>query len=202
MLACEKYVFGLEAIEKFIGIKIPVESYDESMLGDDKSAGMKIHTERYGRRDYRDDDRRGHGRVRSLPRRPPRSEEPRRFSEEPRKHIEKIAAKPAGGFPEKAKQKQQESGRKDIRPNPIKKGTGHKMGPEERIAFYREKYGENFQPGEGARRHHGRNRRTAEVKPHPPAEQPWAAGASGTAGPAEKPTLIKKILGFFTRKKP
>jgi ATP-dependent RNA helicase RhlB len=224
MLACEKFVFGLEAIEKFIGIKIPVESFDESMFGVDKSAGMRIYTERYGRREYGDDDRRGPGRGRGParrpsrgdePRRPPRvedrrrfAEEPSRLSEEPRKRIEKIAAKPAGIFQEKPKI--QEPVRKDIRPNPIKKGTGHKMSQEERVAFYKEKYGENFQPGEGSRRGHGRNRRPNEGSPRPSADRPKPSappgttapsGNAGNSAPSEKPTLIKKILGFFTGKK-
>ncbi|MDR1178940.1 MAG: DEAD/DEAH box helicase [Spirochaetales bacterium] len=59
-LACEKYVFGLEAIEKYIDQKIPVQSFAEDELVEDKSAGMSIRTGRYGYgRDERGGDRHG-----------------------------------------------------------------------------------------------------------------------------------------------
>lgn len=41
-LACEKYVFGLKAIEDYIGFKIPVRWVEESELVEDKSAGVDI----------------------------------------------------------------------------------------------------------------------------------------------------------------
>ncbi len=41
-LACEKYVFNLENIENFINMKIPVAWVDESLLEEDKSAGMFV----------------------------------------------------------------------------------------------------------------------------------------------------------------
>ncbi|MCF7914475.1 MAG: DEAD/DEAH box helicase [Spirochaetaceae bacterium] len=42
-LACEKYVYGLEAIHEFIGIKIPTEWADESLLNaEDKSKGKRV----------------------------------------------------------------------------------------------------------------------------------------------------------------
>src|SRR6056297_1434297 len=42
-LACEKYVYGLEAIHEFIGIKIPTEWADEALLtAEDKSKGKRV----------------------------------------------------------------------------------------------------------------------------------------------------------------
>jgi ATP-dependent RNA helicase RhlB len=40
-LACEKFVFGLPPIEKFIGNKIPVLPVDPALFGQDKSHGMR-----------------------------------------------------------------------------------------------------------------------------------------------------------------
>jgi len=40
--ACEKFVFGLDAIEKFIKMKIPVGKLTDSMFADDKSSGVRI----------------------------------------------------------------------------------------------------------------------------------------------------------------
>ncbi len=44
--ACEKYVYGLEAIEKFISMKIPVEWPEADMFIVDKSAGMNFYREK------------------------------------------------------------------------------------------------------------------------------------------------------------
>jgi ATP-dependent RNA helicase RhlB len=42
-LACEKYAYGLEAIEKFTQQKIPVQWADEELFAEDKSAGVHFH---------------------------------------------------------------------------------------------------------------------------------------------------------------
>lgn len=42
-LACEKYVYGLPAVEKFIDMKIPVAWADETLFTEDKSEGMRFH---------------------------------------------------------------------------------------------------------------------------------------------------------------
>ncbi|MCK5198379.1 MAG: DEAD/DEAH box helicase, partial [Spirochaetales bacterium] len=44
--ACEKFVYGLEAIEKYIDMKIPVEWPDKEMFLEDKSAGMNFYREK------------------------------------------------------------------------------------------------------------------------------------------------------------
>ncbi len=72
-MACEKFVYGLPAIEKLTGQKIPVSWADEDLMEEDKSAGMRFHFDRRaggpsegGRRDGRDGrgrgDRDGRGR--------------------------------------------------------------------------------------------------------------------------------------------
>jgi len=56
-LSCEKYVYGLEAIENYIKMKIPVFPVEESLLGADATKGKVFHDpDRYGRdgRDSRD----------------------------------------------------------------------------------------------------------------------------------------------------
>lgn len=45
-LACEKYAFGIEEIEKFTQQKIPVEWADDDLFVEDKSAGMVFRLER------------------------------------------------------------------------------------------------------------------------------------------------------------
>ncbi len=48
-LACEKYVYGLEAIEAFTKYKIPVVKAGEDMFIEDKSAGMHFSLEKASR---------------------------------------------------------------------------------------------------------------------------------------------------------
>jgi ATP-dependent RNA helicase RhlB len=42
-LACEKFAYGLEAIEKFTQQKIPVQWADDKLFAEDKSAGVHFH---------------------------------------------------------------------------------------------------------------------------------------------------------------
>jgi len=65
-LACEKFVYGLPAIEEYINMKIPVAPFDESLLEEDKSAGMHFG---HGHDRSRDSSGRRGGRE---PRREPR----------------------------------------------------------------------------------------------------------------------------------
>ncbi len=58
-LACEKFVYSLPAIEEFIHMKIPVAPFDESLLAEDRSAGMHFG---YGRDRGRDGSGRKGGR--------------------------------------------------------------------------------------------------------------------------------------------
>ena len=222
-MACERFVFGLEAIEKYIGMKIPVDTIEEGLLIPDKSAGMKIYTERWGRNDRREGregrgDRR-EGRGRPGDRRHGRPEKPRFPRETP---LEGVGSQPgslgspsspgspnspgspsAPGRPPKPHQdRPRPEGRKEGRPDrerfegrPERRGPrkpkGVKLTQEERITLYKEKYGENFQAQEEKRRH---GKRPQTERPKQPEARPEAAAAE------KKPSLIKKILGFFTGK--
>ena len=64
-LACEEYVIGLEGIEEFIRMRIPVVRADAEMYAEDASAGMRVgHYMAQRRRDDRRDERRGRGSAR------------------------------------------------------------------------------------------------------------------------------------------
>ncbi len=45
-LACDKYIYNLEAIETFIGMKIPVAYPDDDLFLENKSAGIEMDNER------------------------------------------------------------------------------------------------------------------------------------------------------------
>jgi ATP-dependent RNA helicase RhlB len=58
--ACERFVFGLEAIEAFIGFKIPVRPVTDELIADDASRGLRLGAPLRGGRD-RETDRRDRG---------------------------------------------------------------------------------------------------------------------------------------------
>ncbi len=195
-MACERFVFGLEAIEKYIGMKIPVETIEEGLLVEDKSAGMKIHSEHWGRGDRRDRGERREGRGRPGERRHPRPERPRFQRETPAQPVGTDSPSPQAR-PQKRPDRFRDEQRRDGRPErerfegrPERRGPrkGVKLTQEERLALYKEKYGENFQASDEKRR---KGKRPETVKPTEKKAEPKAA---------EKPSLIKKILGFFTGK--
>ncbi len=172
-LACEKFVYGLPAIEEFIHMKIPVAPFDESLIGEDKSAGMHFGhgrdrgrdgTGRRGGRELHRDSRRDgrpaprHGRDRPSPAPRPRSA-PTRTD--------------AGARPEAPVR----STPRATTPSPAEAEL-YKLPLEERMRLYKQKYGgpaERAEPSEKkpasreGRRDSGRRR------------------GSGTAGRADQP---------------
>ncbi|MDR1932784.1 MAG: DEAD/DEAH box helicase [Spirochaetales bacterium] len=212
-LACEKYVFGLEAIEKYIGQKIPVLSFTEEDFSEDKSAGMRIYTERYGRgRDEREGgrrtERRGRG-ARDEPRREGGRRRPYAAGEDFRGRQQAAEGAPVGNAEDSPR-------REEFRPNRGRgprradetqrtapadgqqakrvSGPGKKMNKEERLAFYREKYGENFEgasagtrPASGERKHSRRERggkHGRQDTPRRDRQKPGAPGQPAFGGPA------------------
>jgi ATP-dependent RNA helicase RhlB len=149
MLASEQDVYELADIEKYIGKKIPSQVADESLFAEDKSEGLRIRTDFYddrggGRREAPRGRREG-GQSREAPRRggaqrgDAKSADGRRSGENRRGGAEsRRLERPAGrGTAEQA------AGRPNLA----------QLSFEERMAYYKEKYGEN---AEGAQRESGR----------------------------------------------
>jgi len=109
-LACEKYVYGLKAIEEFANVKIPVSWFTDADAVDDKSKGVHIQVDDDER--PRDRDGRGRGREGNRGGRdgsrgaPPRESAPRRDAPRPQ------ASRPEGARPEGQRP---EGGRRDGR---------------------------------------------------------------------------------------
>lgn len=168
-LACEKFVKGLEAIEKYIDMKIPVEWFEDDMLVKDESAGMRIERDiSRGDRSQRRDGRRGEkpsDRKRDT-RRPQSSDThrskrrghpgdvPRESSsgQNVRKHADN-RPKRTDGFPQQKKIHSGPQSHNDPRKSQTKirsefskkKITPRRDGSlEERVSYYRQKYGDNF----------------------------------------------------------
>ncbi|HUX12584.1 MAG TPA: DEAD/DEAH box helicase [Spirochaetia bacterium] len=176
-LADERFVFGLEAIEEFIGYPIPVERVTDELIVQDASAGKRISIGR----DSEMSGPRGRGTRRNGPgrqsehggprsRRPYRSEPEGQFSgggqrqmRDDRPRPEK-AAKPAG------------EGKSDLpkrteSPDVARSRPDKRTTVEERLDYYRKKYGEEFSVGKPAREkvpavtHKPRERRPDDKQP-------------------------------------
>jgi ATP-dependent RNA helicase RhlB len=156
--ACEKFVYGLESLESYINKKIPVAWAESDLLIEDKSAGMRFRLDQ-------DDKRSGGGKHQNRK----KTTEHRRSREahrektgkpvykgkgkekktspgkfENKQYRDKSATRKKEFAPEKTEQKRKG---KDLRKkaliNPSKNGS-----LEERIEYYRSKYGEDFKPSE------------------------------------------------------
>jgi ATP-dependent RNA helicase RhlB len=177
-LVCERYVYGLEAIESLINMKIPVEWAEETEYLKDKSAGMRMHDEKRERRPALKDDRAGKTRRTEKPRHVERSrhDEKLKHAERPKpagkpghiesiKHVEKtvgrLQAAPAthGKITTRNLKKADHTSdhphhtrsaapQREQRPHDEKKhkrsGPDRKQSLEDRITYYRKKYGEDF----------------------------------------------------------
>jgi ATP-dependent RNA helicase RhlB len=187
-LACEKYVFHLEAIESFIKDKIKVMIADETMFGEDASKGMRFKNEYEddrpgrGRDDSRSSSRGRPGGGRRGGGRPSERGKPQDRSRSGSDNRGGGSRKrPAGDNQQRNRQdNRNRAGGRDRKPVDIKK-PGVNAGVEERLAYYKAKYGEDFKPSESMLKQEGR-----------PKESKNKNGEAGNKG----------ILGkFFGKKK-
>jgi ATP-dependent RNA helicase RhlB len=179
--ACDKYVYGLEGIESFTKMKIPVVWADDALFEKDKSEGMTFRQPRGGR--IMESTGRPSSKTRRSPAAqgtPPAGRKPRRASRGDRhahtgtgqdtsitrEHTGTTKGAPAPRH------------RKVSRPEPRKTVSrlGRNSTPEERLAYYKKKYGEDFTP------------RTPETPP-----------PAGHQKPKRKKSLLKKIKDFLTK---
>ncbi|MFP4178939.1 MAG: DEAD/DEAH box helicase [Spirochaetaceae bacterium] len=123
-LACERLVFGLEPVEEFIKMKIPVQRASEELLQtEDKSAGMHVSSGLSKPSNDRSRDRRG-GSKNSRGSRDSRGP---RDSKGPKKST------------------RDHRGEKKKRPPVNAESKGKQSDIEKRLEYYRKKYGENFE---------------------------------------------------------
>lgn len=157
-LVCEKYVYNLEAIETFIGVKIPVAYAEDNLFLEDKAEGMNIGKSMRSSRGGR--GKRPHGKP--SPRPKPRSRKPAATDK-----TAPTTQKYAKGESKKRPHKEPANFR-----HPSKKKTKRSQKTaalEDRLEFYKKKYGDNFNV-----------KKTTEIP--------------------GKPSLIKKITGFFKKR--
>jgi ATP-dependent RNA helicase RhlB len=195
-LACETYIYNLDAIEEFLGIKIPVAYPDDELFYENKAEGM-VFTRPVrsggGSRPRQREKIPGKKHPPSSSLRSRRSSDRRKpttkvYADQKEKSYEKEKMKPTKSTkPTPHKEHREAADRYQPSQNtrkyakgkskPVRSGEGGKKNVklEDRLEYYKRKYGDNF-----------------KVKSEPPAKTP--------PSPRDK-NLFKKIVGFLKRRK-
>jgi ATP-dependent RNA helicase RhlB len=209
-LASEQDVYELPSIEKYIGKKIPSEIAGEELYGEDKSAGMRIHTEFFGSGSFgggrdrrgREEGRRGESRDRAGGGEASRS--PGRRGTERRPGERQPGGNRQGNPAQERRGRQdhrQEGTRDQHEAAGSKRGSGgediSRLPFDQRMAYYKQKYEKNktgplpdreTREGEGRRRKGG-----AETAARNRQEK--SAGRSGQGGQRPAPAVPGKDPG-------
>ncbi len=123
-LACDRFVYGLEAIETYIKGKLPIMSPESELFVEDKSAGQRLNIERSPRRDTRSrsDGRKGRTSTGDSAR-----------------------TRSTGGS---AERRAPAAAPQRVRTDSKNGKSLSEMNEQERLAHYRSKYGESFTPSD------------------------------------------------------
>lgn len=203
-IACQRYVFGLDAIESLINQRIPVGTLTPEEFGEDASAGVRIRLDSSGRTDSRGPRRDGGGRRDSS-----RRDGPRRDHSPRREGGRREGARRDGPRRESS---HRDVPRRDVprgveggvhrSPRPVRRDAearGPRSGEslEERLAYYRRKYGEDFQPtdemlknlgsgsGGSGEKKSSRSRSRSRSRSHSGSSRGGDAGSKPTTPPPE-----------------
>jgi ATP-dependent RNA helicase RhlB len=168
-MACEKYVYGLEAIESFIDTKIPVEWADDALFPQDHSIGKYIPDDRATTRQKSSSPRHSSGRSSARGtgkpqgrrtgtaasgsrsnrsnqgyRKDQRQEDNKRIQEDNKKIQARVESrKTEARRPEERKKHTPRVNHKPAGPKRGERAVGRDRGIEERLAYYRKKYDKN-----------------------------------------------------------
>ncbi|WP_028973755.1 DEAD/DEAH box helicase [Spirochaeta cellobiosiphila] len=204
-LACEKYVYSLEGIEKYIGMKIPVSWATDELYIEDKSKGVKIELDRRSgnqRTNSRDGRRDRNSNSRRKPIAPPIKKQDRAIQSlvsEVAAGSDAVPAKKAQDKPNRKTKSRKKEYSKSKRPE-VKVAPAAKSSPvatrrvqkpkprkgtetlDQRLEYYKKKYGENFKAEEiNFKDKRSTRSKKGQVK--------------------EKKTFLGKIANLFSKKK-
>ena len=153
-LACEEFVYGLSPIEKLIGSKIPVSWADEDLFAEDKSEGMKFAVnDRF--REMKSNKRKkmdprmskvqsvvsmaAGGNIEEFS----RNEKPSAASGKKQSN-KKSRRRTSHGKPDRNASEGKGMSKPSARESITEERISAESTPEERLAYYRKKYGEDF----------------------------------------------------------
>ncbi len=195
-LACEKFVYGLEAIESYIKMKVPVEWAGDELYAEDNSTDEFIRSFMRTSRDTRESterkdkgDRKPKGKKPGYEKKPVIEKREKAAEAVPESRKKNVVSRPekaaqpqkerktaAAVSAQKGKSSIKDSVRKEAAPRkPVKdeKRPSRKASPDKRMDYYKEKYGEDFVVN--------REIKSASV-------------------PKEKKSIIEKVKSLFKRK--
>lgn len=181
-LACEKYVYGLEAIENYIGMKIPVIWPEDTLFEADAAAGMRF---RLDDKDKKHSERNERGKGRKTRVATTESKE-KALRKRPRKEATSVETKGVkeGAAPLKSRT------RRTSKKVSLKQAAPVNGSREERLAYYQSKYGETFQMPQEANpceSSGGTEAATPDITARP----------SSLTGEKKPRSLFGRILRFF-----
>lgn len=195
--ACEKFVYGLEAIETYIKMKIPVEWAGDELFAEDLSTDEFIRNfmkeSRQTRLISEHDDNRGdkRGRDKKRPDKPAAKSE-KKEQRKPGGKKADVANRPKKGAaaarPEKPQV--QDAGKGKIRkegPVAAKDKRAKNLSLDKRMDYYKERYGEEFTIKREITAGPQKKTKKSGVKP-------------GKKTPAVKVTLLGRIKSLFKKK--
>ncbi len=200
-LACEKFVYGLYSIEKYLGSKIPVMPFEEALLLEDRSRGMRFSRDRGGEGRSRDSRQgaRGYGGGRSgaYAGRPGvgRPSDPRRGAQAGRDEHRRPASEERRPLPPRGDA--QRAGPRPGGPKP-QEDAGRPQGasrPQQGNQRPQQKKAPPVQ-GQSSPRREG-SPRPQGVRPQ--ARAPQSASAAPTPKAAKKPGVLDRIKSLFKR---
>jgi ATP-dependent RNA helicase RhlB len=214
-LASEQDVYELPSIERYIGKKIPTAFADESLLGSDKSAGMRVRSDSYDDRGRRDDRGRGRNKRRAGSFQP-RGEGRREGSQAApqRRNGSKPRPDRPRGEAGANRGEGRGSGARSAKPRDAAELAG--LSQDERMAYYKQRYenpnrsgaapgSSDQRPGARQQREGGSRRNRGRQRPDQRSSQAQQAGqrtqapvvSQGAAKDGAKKGLLSKILGIF-----
>lgn len=180
-LACEKYVYGLEAIEKYIGMQIPVVWPEEGFFVEDASAGMR----------FRLSERERKPKLKTKRADMEKSQRRRKKQAETKgEQSEKKEKKKGGKTPRKFDEPKLTSPEKKKKSKDSARPPDRDASREDRIAYYERKYGESF-AAVPTRQEHGKERK--EIEPSQRADHGSMYKTKG-----EKSAFLQKIKRLFS----
>ncbi|MFP4377696.1 MAG: DEAD/DEAH box helicase [Spirochaetales bacterium] len=216
-LACERFVYSLEPIESLIGMRIPSEMASETLFAEDQSAGKRLPSTSFDERPprrgsrHKDTRRSGGGRPRSgSPAEKKQSESHRHLGDRRPKEGRHAHKNDTGRPPTNRGEKRRGSHAKAAQTSRGDSSPTRDDSMRDRLEYYRQKYGEDFQPKDVSSTGASSSRSgpgKQERKPAPKTSNKTRSQAHGDAKTPsqQKPKkgqdkgLFGKIASLFTR---
>ncbi|MDR1398322.1 MAG: DEAD/DEAH box helicase [Treponema sp.] len=212
-LVSEQDVYELPAIERYIGKKIPAETAGTDRYGEDRSEGVRVRTDGYEERRVHEEEhgarRRNEEKRRSESRQRRNSEHTAQSS--PKKNAPERSASTAPKRRERGTQQRSTTKRGAIQARAetkcVEKADEYdlsKLSFDERMAYYRQKYGEGAKHGGQSKRRRKKPSQdptqSAPTEPQTestPVAPPLVPTAKAHTDPETKPVQKKGVLSYF-----